>query len=410
MATVSSRTGPATAGPRHLAWVAALATCLALTSASGQEEGQGAVRADLQAGASIWWTLREQAGNGLRQAGSLDPAADLASGFNFRQGRLALRLQTWEKDLELLVRLRLEERTDILDFWVEWRPRPGLAWRAGQQKVPATDEVLRPDEELDFITRSTFGSRLGDLSLARTPYISSVMAVKSWDRDLGISMRGGWPAAMPRLRLLAMVGNGLGAGNYIGGNESSEFLFSNRPGDLYAGTRLEWTAVRADGRGPDRLRVGGHASVNRHHDATLDARGPVFDLDRRSWSLDAGATGPHGHRIGGFLGAGRLEDNWTGEPYRYAFRGWGAWWLWVPGRGPWELGARRDLFHGEFLPGGDPTVERHWTLGLTWTPSPHTRLQLNYMRKVTASVRDPDPEDDILFLNLQAGLEAVIHP
>lgn len=364
------------------------------------------VRLTVEASASIWLTVAEQAENGLRQTGSLDPAASHASGFNFRQGRLGARLQTPDSTIEVCLRLRLEERTDILDAWVGWRVARGWTLRLGQQKVPSTGEVLAPDEELDFITRSTFGCQVGDLSMFRTPYISPVMAGKSYDRDLGLSVHGSWPARKPRLQLLGMVGNGLGAGNYIGGAQSSEFLFSNSPGDLYMGARLEWIPLPTAEAKPAPWRWGGHCSVNHHRNASLDARGPVLDLDRRSWSLDLQAAPFTGHHGGAFVGGGRLRDAWTQDPYRYEFRGWGAWWLWAPGDGPLEFGVRRDVFRGEYQPVDDPTEERHWTLGLNWRPRSEVRIQGNYVRKVTDRAQTLDPADDILFLNVQVALSS----
>lgn len=384
-------------------WLAALAPS---PSCAG-EAGPDSLRVTLEAQASVWWTLYEQVENGLHQTGSLEPAADAASGFNFRQGRLGLRFQALQGRAEALVRLRLEERTDVLDFWAGWRAAPGWSLAVGQQKIPSTAEVLCPDEELDFITRSTLGSRLGDLALSRTPYISSVMAVKSYDRDLGLALRGVWPAASSRLGLFAMVGNGLGAGNYIGGSESSEFLYTNTPGDWYYGGRLEWRPLSAV-RAREPLVLGCHGSLNRHRNAALDARGPVFDLDRRVWSLDLGAAPRRGMRGGAFFGAGRLDDNWTGQRYRYAFQGWGLWWLWAPRGGPLEMGVRRDEFKGGFQPVDDSALEGHWTLGLNWRADPALRLQLNYLHKESASAGDPDLADDILYLNLQSGFRAVL--
>ena len=151
----------------------------------------------VEATASFWWTAREEVENGLLQAGSLDPAADVASGFNFRQGRLALRFAHDDGALEALLRIRFEERTDIIDFWGLYRPAPGLSLAIGQMKIPSVGEVLVPDQQLDFISRTTFARNLGDWALARTPYISPVMAVKSYDRDLGLAARYEWPPRAP---------------------------------------------------------------------------------------------------------------------------------------------------------------------------------------------------------------------
>jgi hypothetical protein len=193
----------------------------------------------------------------------------------------------------------------------------------------------------------------------------------------------------------------------VGGPESSEFLYTNNPGDLYSGARVEWSPQGERNRKTP-LRLGGHGSRNRHRNASLDASGPVFDLDRRTWSVDLHATPWPGQRGGAFLGGGRLEDFWGGQPYRLRFRGWGVWWLWAPGVGPWEAGLRCDDFRSEYLPVDDPTRERHWTLGVNWQPATVLRIQLNYVRKTTSRAAEPDPADDLLVLHLQAGLSAAL--
>jgi hypothetical protein len=144
----------------------------------------------VESNASFWWIIEEEVENGLFQNGSLDPAADCASGFNFSSGRVALAWQSADGKIDLLARLRLEERTDILDFDGTWNFKPWLRGSAGQMRIPSTCEGLTPYYDLDFISKSSFARHISDYSLSRTPYISSMMAVRSYDRDLGIALKG----------------------------------------------------------------------------------------------------------------------------------------------------------------------------------------------------------------------------
>jgi len=214
--------------------------------------GAGGVRGDpprtgVEATSSFWCSLVEEVENGLTQPGSGDPAAGEASGFNFRQGRLAFQIQSLDGKVAALVRLRLEERTDVLGFWGAYRHAPWLQVAIGQMKIPATGEVLRADHQLDFISRTTFGRNLCDYALARTPYNSSIMAIKSYDRDLGLQCSGDLPVhGRGSLAWRLMVANGLGGNRYVGGSESREFLYTNRFGDFYYGGRRVELGVRHD--------------------------------------------------------------------------------------------------------------------------------------------------------------------
>ncbi len=391
MATVS-RIG------RNSRLVAVVAGALALWAAAAAFAETP--RVGVEATASFWWTALEEVENGLLQPGSLDPADDVASGFNFRQGRLALRFATADGELEGLLRVRFEERTDIIDFWGLYRPAPGLSLAMGQMKIPSVGEVLVPDHQLDFISRTTFARNVGDWALARTPYISPAMAVKSYDRDLGLAVRGEWPAREPRASAFLMVGNGLGAGRYVGGVESQEFVYTNGAGEYFYGARLEVRPLSRD------LVLGAHGSLNRHDDMALDPRGPVIDLDRRAWSVDADARLPWRQHVYGFYGAGEIDDDWGNARYQFDYSGWALWTFWQPLPAPLEVGLRYDEQTSGYRQVDDEVVERHWTYGVNWRPRPELRLQANYVAKDTDSLSSPDLDDDIFYLNVQFLFDA----
>ncbi len=359
-------------------------------------------RLRIEANTSFWWILTEQVENGLLQAGSLDEAAGRASGFNFKQGRLAFAFESPDERIEAFIRLRLEERTDVIDFWGSYRAAPWLSLKIGQMKIPSTAEVLTPDHAIDFVTRTTFGQNVGDFALMRTPYISSVMAVKSYDRDLGIALGGIYPDCdAPRIGYFLMVSNGIGANKYIGGRESEEFIFTNRFGDFYYGLRVEGSPVSW-------MTIGAHTSVNRHDDASLGERGPVYDIDRTVWTADAEARLPWGQRIDGFYGTGSMEDFIESQRYLFDYSGWGVWTIQPLLEGRLELCLRYDAFTTEFNYDGNETSQENWTAGLNYSPEKYLRLQMNYVHKETVDEFEPDLDDDIIFVNIQFLFDALL--
>ncbi len=356
----------------------------------------------IEANTSFWWVLDEQAENGLRQGGSGDEAADRASGFNFRQGRLAFSFKSPGGRVETLLRLRLEERTDIIDFWGGYHPSNSLGLYIGQMKIPSTAEVLTEDHALDFISRSTFGLNVCDYSLSRTPYISSVMASKSYDRDLGLAVKGTVPCPGEAvLDYFIMVGNGIGANKYIGGGESDEFIYTNEFGDYYYGLRIE--LIPSNG-----LSLGGHVSSNSHADMALDKRGPVFDIDRGVWSFDIGARLPWKQRLNGFYGSGVMKDYWDSIAYRFEYTGWGLWTMQPLFDDRIELGIRYDFFSTDFYSSGSRTDQKNWTFGANYSPEKYIRIQLNYVVKDNVDEFEPDTDDNILFMNFQFLFDAHI--
>jgi hypothetical protein len=357
---------------------------------------------DIEATASFWWTLHEQVQNGLVQQGSGDAADDHASGFAFRHGRLAFILGSSGGDLQLLLRIRLEERTDIADFYGGWLPLGMFNLYIGQMKVPSTAEVLTPYDELDFATRSTFGRRIGDYSMTRTPYISSVMAIKSYDRDFGLAVKGFYPPDRSwQARWFLMAGNGLGANRYIGGGANEEFLFTNSLGDMYFGGRIEFSPLQW-------ITAGAHASSNSHSDVSLGDRGPVMDIDREVWTVDVAAGHENAPRIYAFYGAGGMDDFLNGRRYLYDFSGWGFQGVLPLLEGKLELALRFDRFTGEADEDGNETVQDDWSAGVNFMPMENLRIQLNYVDRDSRNEFEADIDDNILLLNFQFSFDAAV--
>jgi len=349
----------------------------------------------LEANTSFWWTVHEQVENNLRQQGSDDVAASEASGFNFRQGRLAFSLLSPDQKIEALIRIRLEERTDIIDFWGAYHAAPALNIFIGQMKIPSTGEVLTEDHRLDFISRTTFGRQVSDYSLSRTPFISSLMASKSYDRDLGIACKGTIRCrGEDRFSYFLMVGNGIGSNKYISGGESDEFVYTNGFGHFYYGMRLEAML-------PPWLTLGAHGSLNKHDDMALSNRGPVYDLDRQAWTVDCSAQLPWKQKIYAFYGDGSMDDFIEAQRYRYDYQGWGLWVLQNVLADRIELGFRFDSFTSEFASDGNENTQKNWTAGVNYQPQRYFRMQLNYITKQTENAYEPDFDDDIVYLNAQ---------
>lgn len=372
----------------------ALALVFALLPFGVWAEGEGpGLR--IAGDAGVWWMLDEQVETGLIQTGSGDEVDDSASGFNFRQGRLAFIALSPDRKMEALIRLRLEERTDVIDFYGAYHHSAPLNFYVGQMKIPSTAEVLVPDQAIDFITRSTFGQVIGDYSLSRTPYISSLMAVRSYHRDLGIALKGSFPeAAGPGLSWFVMVSNGIGAGNFIGGNESPEFLYTNEFGEYYYGARVEARPI-------DGLMIGGHYSINRHDDVLLQDKKTSADFEREAWSADAEARFPFGLWVYGFYGRGRMDDFLNSLHYDFDYTGWGVQAVQSLLDGRIEVGGRYDTLGREFQKDDNVIEQNNWTFGVNWMPNPFFRLQANYVWKDTVDETVDDLDDDLICLNFQ---------
>jgi hypothetical protein len=385
--------------------ISAVLSALALPAYSEpNDQESGSPTLDMEATASFWWTLHEQVQNGLFQQGSGDPADDYASGFAFRHGRLAFILGSRSGDLQLLLRIRLEERTDIADFYGGWLPSDIFNIFIGQMKVPSTDEVLTTYDELDFASRSTFGVKVGDYSMTRTPYISSVMAAKSYGRDFGLALKGSYgDDGSMRARWFLMAGNGMGANKYIGGPQTEEFLFTNSFGDMYLGGRIEISPAAW-------LTAGAHAGNNSHSDVSLGDRGPVMDIKRKSWSADLAAGQSGEPRIYAFYGSGDMDDYFDAQRYLYDYSGCGIQGVWPLGKWGLELAMRFDRFTSESNGDGNETTQDNWTGGINWTPREHLRLQLNYTDKNTTNEFESDIDDNILLLNFQFVFDTRIIP
>ncbi len=367
-----------------------------LTASPAFAEGEFEVEGLLD----FWWTLHEGNENGIVQESTQDPAADDVSGFNIKNGRLGFTYDDPERQLGGKFQLKLEEKVDLLDFYLHWYPQENLQLYFGQMKVPSTYEALSPNSELDFISRSTLNALLTDWSLSRTSYYSSFYGNRSYYRDAGIGVKGLFRDEDGRetFDYFFMIGNGLGHSLYIGGKESKEFIFSNEFGDYFYGLRLDWMPT-------ENLTIGGHYSVNNHDNVLFNDEKTVFDLKRQSHSLDARYDCPAA-RFALMYGGGVIDDDFfhTGEK-NLDYSGWEAK-VFVPINDSIEAGLRYDNY--SYTAHGSPlaTDQNNWTLGLNYLLEPDIRVQFNYMAKDTNDGINPDLDDDILFVNFQYNFKS----
>jgi hypothetical protein len=355
----------------------------------------------VETNASFWWLI-EEVENGLFQNGSLDPAADYASGFNFSSGRIALSWQSADEKIEVLTRLRLEERTDVIDFYGTWNFSPWLKASIGQMRIPSTCEGMTPFYNLNFISRSSFARHISDYSLSRTPYISSMMAVKSYDRDLGIALKGSLKGNDRKaLSWFLMISNGIGAGNYIGGKEDNGLVYTNNVGDYYYGCRIETLPA-------EWLTLGFHISRNIHQNIAVGNRGPVLDLDRSARTADLSAVLPLGQRLYAFYGEGNMDDFSLAQRYLFEYNGWGLSLIHPLQNLKLELCGRFDRFETQYRSGSLTTIQENLTLGVNFNPNERIRLMLNYIIKNTKNISTPDLNDDIFYLNFQFTFDSLV--
>jgi hypothetical protein len=352
--------------------------------------------------------IAEQAENGVNEPVTGDAAAAESSGFQFRRARLNTDLDLEKGLLQLRLGLRLEGNPGLLDACAAVRPLgKHLELLAGQMKVPSTYEVAVQPTEMDFPSMSLFSERVTDWSLARSmAQVSPFSGARSYYRDAGLAIKGEAYGASGFL----MVGNGLGANQFVGASENKQFVFANSFGSYFYGIRLGFDPMPLLGRSLPRgfpvrsVRLGGHASWNRHPNIVMNDEKTVVDLRRRSWSLDLQADVLGCVRLTGMMGAGFIEDDadWDGKT-DYAYRGWEVKAMVVIVPEWFEAGGRYDAYWDERHESGDDDIRHAWTFGATFTWKPHVKVQFQYKRKILDSASDPDLRDDIFLIAIQAG-------
>jgi hypothetical protein len=359
----------------------------------------------------FWLTAYEQMERvgGVRQNPSQDFGTDHTTGLSIARARLGARLFSPEYMLGLYAQTRLDRDGGLLDLVARFAPGPWFALELGQMKIPSTRENLSDDRELDFILRTTISNSLADYALARSRFTESLLAgAASQARDLGLAVKGEIPISLVCLRYFFMLGNGLGANLFIGGDTRREFVLTNGPRFFYGG-RLEVADAL------DIARLGVFGSYNKHDDMVLNSGRAVYDLDRLAGAVDVRLAIPGtGVSLTGLLGGGRIREDFDGDgrdDLRYS--GWASALVWnlipllVRLGAPepaltraLELGFRFDAYYSDVDETGQSEREYNWTVGATYRLVEHLKLQLNYVARRSSDPRNPDFANDILFASV----------
>jgi hypothetical protein len=359
----------------------------------------------------IWLTLHEQMEDteGLYQNISHDEATNFTTGFRIHRARFGTRASLFKNILGGELQIKLEGGIAILDLNVRVSPIPWLDIVVGQLKFPSTRENLTRSYQLNFIQRARISVALADYSLSRTTYASSLFAGnESFLRDLGLGLKSSFDIQGIPIRLFFMIGNGLGANLFVGGNTAEGFIITN--GQFFYGGRLEidpW---------PKHLSIGGHFNFNKHDNIVFNSGRTVYDLHRLSYSADLILTVPRtGLRVIGMYGAGQiLEDYDQNDKTDFIYSGWHGDLLWELNpllhkisdstalkSHRFELVFRYENYMTEADESGIPSKYYGWTFGFTYAFLQYIKLQFNAILRRSDEPFLNDLDDDTYILSLQ---------
>jgi len=363
----------------------------------------------------MWVTLYEQMedARGLYQHPSGNEATAATTGFSLSRLRVGARATLLRRIIELGLQVKLEDDPGVLDAWLAVKPWRWLGLQLGQFKIPGPYENLIDNRDLDFIERAAISSTMADYQLSRTPHPSSYFSGnRAYLRDLGAALKGEIDIRRGFLRYVLMVGNGLGANLFIGGATNKEFIITNKPQFFY-GARLELADLFGI------VSLGGHFSYNRHDNIVLQSGRVVYDIDRMSASGDLHVSIPWtGIRLGGLYAHGWVNDDFDGDGRAdLTYYGYEARLLWdltelsrIAGKAPvagdhtFEVGVRFENTTQMFNESELWAKQNDWTFGMTYMFRKMIKVQVNYVLRRTDDPADPELDDDILFVNIQAGI------
>lgn len=348
------------------------------------------------------WYIYESVENEKLQSISGDNAADKASGFNINRARLYLSGNYG--NLRGKLSLRVERGTPgLMDAFAEYSFFNGiLQITAGQMKIPSTREVEVSSASLDFATRTVFSSNVTNWSLSKSiSSVSPFTSIKTYLRDTGIALKGD----VSGFHYFLMVGNGLGANLFIGGEENRQFVYTNSFGAYFYGLRLSYNPVQMF-KVPDlsvlSVRFGGHFNYNRHPDILYNDRSTVLDIDRYSWSCDMDISVFDRILLGFMYGGGAIRDDFdNNDETDYKYSGFEAKIIAVMIKDHLEAGFRFDSYTYENAVFGGRETTYTYTIGITCSILQYIRIQANYKIKTLNSTINNDLNDNIFILQMQ---------
>ena len=355
------------------------------------------------------WYIYEKVENGKRQSVTEDKAVKEASGFSLHRARIYL--DTNSDKINGKMSVKLESGTPgLLDAYAYLTfIDEKLEFWAGQMKIPSTYEVATSSAELDFATRSRFSSEVTNWSLSKsTSSISPFTSVQTKLRDLGLGLKG----EIFYLKYFFMLGNGLGANLFIGGDENKEFVYTNSFGAYFYGVRLSWDLIKyfikdeQDGFPVNSFCLGGHYNRNKHNDILYRDTKTVLDIDRESWSVDMQIMILNRIRLIGMYGKGVIKDDidYNNET-DYTYSGWELKGIVEILKDTLKAGFRFDSFtEKNSIFGGVEESTNAYTIGLEYISKLQLQLQLNYKWKCLDSDLNKDKDDDIFTIALQCDM------
>ncbi len=353
------------------------------------------------------WYLNEQAKNGKLEDGTGDLGAQIASGFAINRARLQLGMEMGCLGASMQVRME-GGSLNLLDAYGSWGIfGPAMVLRFGQMKVPSAWEVRVPDEGLDFVTRSRFASEVVNWSLSKSTFsICPLYNVQTYSRDTGLSIEG----EAAGFRYALMAGNGLGANNYVGADESRGFVYANAYGAYFYGARASYDVLtelrRMLSTLPASLELGGHYNWNDHPNLIYSDAKTVLDLKRRSWSADLSLRVWDRLRVSGMYGEGVIDDDYDHDGATdYSYRGWEIRAMAVILPGALEAGARYDSYAWNRAVTSGWTDAGALTVGVTWSVPPALRMQLNYKLKIVSGDLASNDSSSLVMLAAQVRLD-----
>jgi len=364
----------------------------------------------VQVWATLWQEMEAVAGYSQPITG--DTAADTVTGLALGRLRVGGDARILDGLLGFHLHVKLERNVSALDAYVDVTPRPWLSIRLGQFRIPSTWENMVENRQLDFPMRSQISRAVADFSLSRAFYSASQLGGnRSYRRDLGLGVEGELDRGPVPFRYWLMVGNGLGANLWIGG-EGSQFAITNPP-EFFYGARLEVEPLR------DWITVGGHVTYNRHENMALGGSRVAVDLDRMSWSGDVRLSIPAiGGRLALMYAGGVIAEDYYGDgkdDLRYSggvaqvviglsavLRNLFA--VPVPVGHDVQLELRYALCSYEVDESGRPTDQVDLSLGASYLFRQYIRAHVEYTRRRTDDPTEPDLADDLVILSVLAAI------
>lgn len=352
------------------------------------------------------WLRYEGFENGLRQGQTKQKAAQEASGFSFKQARLAVDYE--RPDWGLRLEVRFVPQVNLTDAYFYYAiMKQILVVQAGQMKIPGTYEQGVGDRELDFPTRSLFSEQSVDYNLSRHPSLSSPMqGNRGQGRDIGLKLRGRFSIWDYEY----YVGNGLGANMGVGAEEDNQYFYANRFGDFLYATRQSLDFARLLPQAArtilPKLAIGGHYSTNTHMGAVLvsDKRSIVnVSREVRSCDLQIGLT--RYLTLSGLYGTVHVDDDFDFDNKRdYLAYGWEAKAVGMILPQTLYLAFRVEGYNDSYESNGAWDRRLALSANLSYRVfDNHLRFDLYYRHKRLYSQKVHDIFDDLWLLALQAG-------